>query len=378
MIQRGVEAVYKVELRIDGVYIGDVRQYAQGLNWTRRRTIAGVDEISFSVNDKLLGQWLQERGFTLNDILRPYALDCRIVRDGVDIVGGYLATLPSYTPNQLSSTLALSFDGYENLLGGVYMAPVGLQRGSMGELVSNWIQTAERRSQDAGKGFGFIKGKISEMASVEYTFDNYKLIKDAISDRADNTSGAGKFDVYWHTDRTYDVIKDSEFGDLIKGYTIFFPMRANGVSASSLSASEASGFASTVIGLGAGDVSSNADENTAITCMKQNSEFVKKYGYCEYLLQDSSVSVQSTLENNASSYLDNATKMLWQPEIVLTGAQVDPTPDGEQKIWIGDRVKLVNDLDHTGMTSGTFRVNELSVDVGATGAETIKPTIERI
>lgn len=369
---------YRLELRIDGTLIGDVRKLAQNLTWTRRRTKVGVDDISFTVNDVLFNEWLKDRGTDINNILKPLALDCRVVRNGVAVMGGFLATMPSYRPNGTSANLELQFDGYMNYLGGVYIRPIGLVSGRLSDIIVARVAEAESRAITAGKGFGIASGAISQLASVEHTFDNYKSVKDFITDRCDNLSGAGQFDVFFHPDRTYDITPDDEFGDVITDYTIYYPTIRNGVSATSISANEVSGFASHVIGVGAGEISSDPSKSTVITSEQTNYDAVTEYGYSETILQESSVSAQTTLDGNVQAELNEVSDMVWQPDITLIGRQVAPTPNGERKIWVGDTVTIVNREDMTGMTSGAFRVNELSVKVSATGAEEIKPTLERV
>jgi len=371
-------AKYEVQLRIDGTLIGNVRELAQNLTWVRRRTKAGVDEINFTINDVMFQKWCLERNTDINTMLKPLALDCRIIRDGVPVVGGFLATMPSYQPNGTSANLQLRFDGYLNYLAGVYMYPVGTQTGAMGTLVDNWIQLGESRATTAGKGFGLTTGTISAMNTVTYTFDNYKAIKDAITDRCDNVSGAGMFDVYFHTDRSYDIIKDSDFGDIITDYQINYPMQLNGQSATQIAANEVDGFASSIIGIGSGEVSPDADKNTAITSLQTDAAAVAEYGYAETILQDSSISRQTVLDINAATRLSNTANPIWQPTVQLIGRQINPTPNGDKKIWIGDTVTVNNSEDMTGMTNGTFRVNELAVDVSAAGGEIITPVLERV
>ena len=114
---------YRIELRLNGTLIGDVREIAENLIWRKCRTAYGVDEIDFTLNDKLFADWCEKRNTTIADMLKPYALDARIVRDGEDIIGGYLATMPAYQPRNDSADLSLRFDGYLNLLQGVYIRP---------------------------------------------------------------------------------------------------------------------------------------------------------------------------------------------------------------------------------------------------------------
>lgn len=371
-------ANYELQLRIDGTLIGNVRELAQNLTWVRRRTKVGVDEIDFTLNDVKFAQWCEDRGVTISQMLRPLALDCRVVRNGVPVMGGFLATMPAYSPNGTSANLQMRFDGYMNYLGGVYIHPIGLVQGHMDDLVVARIQDANTRAQTAGKAFGFSTGNIEQLPTVEHTFDNYKSVKDWIGDRCDNTTGAGPFDVFFHPDRSYDIASDANFGDVITDYTIRYPTLQVGVAATSISAREVGGFASVVLGIGAGEISSDASKNTAITSTQTNASAVAEYGYAETIIQESSVAVQETLDNNTIAKLNVTSDMTWQPEIRLIGRQVAPTPDGEKKIWIGDTVTIVNDEDLTGQTSGQFRVNELIVRVTSTGAENIQPTLERV
>lgn len=363
--------IYEVQLRLDGKLIGNIRPIAQNLKWTRNRTRIGVDSISFIVNDYLFAQWCRQRNEDMADMLRPLALDCRIMRNGVPLVGGFLATMPAYAAQGQSANLELKFDGYLNYLAGVYLYPGPVQRGKMGDLIKQWITLADQRASVAGKAFGFITGNIDEMTVVEQSISNYAAIKDIIGNRCDNESGAGPFELYFHPDRSYDVVKDSNFGDAITDYVVQYPMQINGVSATTMSAKELTGYASTVIGIGNGDV------EEAITSTQTNQEAVQRYGYAEYILNESSVSVQDTLNRNTASELASRSSMIWQPEIKLSGRQVAPIPTGNHKIWIGDTIKLQNNQDLTGMTSGDFRVNSLTVSVDANNAEEIMPILSR-
>lgn len=365
---------YKLELRLDGQFIGDVRRIATDLNWTRRRTAFGVDEISFSLNDRIFAKWCEERGTTINEMLRPYALDCRVVRDGEAVVGGYLATMPSYSPNAASASLSLSFDGYLNLLNGVYIRPTATATMTADQFVKKWIDDAEARATQAGKAFGFEFKSATTLASIERTFDNYKTVKEAIADLCDNVEGAGQFDIIFNPDRSYYIT--NELGRDITGWSIHYPAERNNPSAVEISAEEVQGFASHVIALGAGEVSANPDESTVITSEVTDQTAVTTYGYCEALNQYSSVSVQTTLDQKAATDLHNSTKVGWQPSVTLSGAQIAPSAVAEPSLWLGDYIQIENSADFSGTMSGRFRVNELAVAVSATNAETITPTLE--
>lgn len=370
-------AKYEVKLSLNGLLVGDIRELAENLTWKRCRTKIGVDSISFTLNDTKLAKWCEERGTMIVDLLKPLALDCQLVRDGTPIVGGYLATMPSYQPKGNNASLALKFDGYINYLANVHLPPGTTMTGKMGDVVKTWVEIAEARSIAAGKGFGFKPGAISDMALVTSTFENYKDIKGAIADRCDNVSGAGPFEFYVHPDRTFDVIKSSDFGEEITDYIIEYPTIINAVSATSISAKEVSGFASTIIGIGSGEVSGDESEDTAITVSQTNSSAVEEYGYAEKILQNSSVSTLEVLERNVATALSASSSLQWQPELKLSGRTVSPTPSGGYKIWIGDTITVQNNQDRTGMTSGKFRVNSLQVSVKSTGAEEITPSLSR-
>lgn len=376
-------ATYEVNLYLNGTLIGDCRSLAQNLTYTRRRTKLGADSIDFTVNDVIFNNWCQDRNVTINDMLKPLALECRLVRNGIEVVGGFMATMPAYSPLHASANLDLHFDGFLNLLNGVYIRntannlPRGQISGRMGALVSNMIQFANTVSTNAGKGYNFAPGYIDTLANITHTFDNYKTVKDWICDRCDNTTGAGPFDVYFHADKTYDVYADNNFGDIISDWIAFYPTILNSTSATSINASEVGGFASAVLGIGSGEISANADENTALFQFTSDVDSVLEYGYFEEIYQDSSISTGSVLARNIDAKLANDANPIWQPQITLHGKQVSPKPSGSNKIWIGDTITINNSQDLTGMTNGKFRVNELTVAISAAGDETITPLLER-
>lgn len=375
---------YEVNLYLNGTLIGDVRALAENLAWSRKRTKVGTDSIDFTINDVLLDRWLKARGYGINDILKPIALECRLVRNGVELIGGFMATMPAYQPLQTSANLSLRFDGFLNLLAGVYIRnssnnlPRGTVSGRAGALVSQMIQFAETTARNAGKAYGFKQGTIENLNTISHTFDNYTTVKDWICDRCDNATGAGPFDVYFHADKTYDIRSSAHFGNNITDWVAFYPTILNNASATSISAQEVGDFASAVFALGAGEVSANANENTAVKSFVSDRQYITEYGYFETLYQDSSVSTQSVLTRNAQAELWNRENPIWQPEITLHGKQVSPVPSGSKKIWIGDTITVNNTADLTGMTNGAFRVNELTVVVTAAGDETITPILERV
>ena len=376
-------AEYNVNLYVNGNLVGDCRKLAQNLTYTRKRTKLGADSIDFVINDKLFNTWCRERNYTINDLLKPLALECRLVRNGVEVIGGFLATMPSYEPLQASANLSLHFDGFLNLLNGVYIRdtvtnlPLGTITGHADALIEQMITLANTVSEDAGKGYDFVKGHADVMASIVNTFDNYKTVKDWICDRCDNTTGAGPFDVYFHADKTYDIYKDQNFGDVITDWVANFPTILNGTSATSLTAPEISGFCSAILGVGAGDISPIESENTALFSFVSDNNAITDYGYYETIYQESSISVLDTLTRNMNAELALNSNPIWKPEITLHGKQVNPTPSGEYKIWIGDIITIDNTLDYTGMTNGKFRVNELQVDISNSNDELITPTLER-
>lgn len=375
---------YRLNLYLNGTLIGDVRPIAEKLTWARRRTKRGADSIDFTLNDRLFSDWCVKHHTDLPTMLKPYALECRVVRNEVELVGGFLATMPAYRPRKASADLSMHFDGYLNLLAGVYIyrdntkLPYGTVTGRMGALIQNFITIANNRSAAAGKGFGLVANTVDTMASVTNTFDNYKTVKEFICDRCDNTEGAGPFDVYFYADKKYDIKQESNFGDTITGWVAEYPADLRRVSLSEISAPERMDFASFVFAIGYGEISASASENTTIISTAANNSATAEYGYCEKLSSYSSITRQQTLDQKASTEVSILSNPIWHPDVKTNGKWLAPTPNGDNKIWLGDIITIKNEVDYTGMTSGTFRVNELEVQLDATGSETIIPTLERV
>ena len=377
-------AKYRLNLYLNGAFVGDVRPIAQRLLWVRRRTKKGADSIDFTINDKVFDKWCRKHHTTVADMLKPYALECRVVRDEVEVLGGFLATMPAYYPKNASADIQMHFDGFLNLLAGVYIfddatkLPYGTVTGRMGALVKQFIDLANTRSTAAGKGFGFVSNTIDTMNSVTHTFDNYKPVKEFICDRCDNIEGAGPFDVYFYPDKQYDVKSDTNFGDVITGWVAQYPADPYKISLTDISAPERMDYASFIFAIGYGEISAVAEENTTIIATASNNTATAEYGYCEKLSSYSSVTRQTTLNQKANTEVSITSNPIWQPEVATNGKWLNPTPNGDKKIWIGDTITIKNNADFTDMTSGTFRVNELSVAVSDTGSETIVPALERV
>lgn len=370
------EATYKIELRLNGTLIGDISEIAQNLVWRKCRTNSGVDEINLTLNDSVFSDWCNERNTNIKAMLKPYALDARIVRNGEALLGGYLATMPSYQPNVDSANLQLRFDGYMNLLAGVYIRPTTTTTKAAGAMVKSWIDAAEARATSAGKPFGITAGSIQTLANIQRTFDNYKPVKEAITDLTDNVDGAGPFDVIFNPDRSYYITNN--LGRDITNWKLTYPARLQGQGVATISASEVQGFASHIIALGAGETSSDPNKNTVIISESNNASAVQEFAYVERLSQYSSISRQATLNSRSASDLKKTSDVQWLPEITLLGRQTPPSPTAEYGLWIGDRIWLDNIVDLTGQTSGKFRINIIEVSRSATGAETIRPTLERV
>lgn len=370
------EANYKIELRLDGLLIGDVSSIAQNLVWRKCRTNSGVDEIDFTLNDRVFADWCAERNTDIKTMLKPYALDARVIRNGEALVGGFLATMPAYQPQADSANLALKFDGYMNLLAGVYLRPRATVTKAAGAMVKDWIDYAENLATTAGKPFGITAGTIQTLNSIQRTFDNYKPVKEAITDLTDNVDGAGPFDVIFNPDRSYFIT--NQLGRDITGWKLTYPAQLQGQGVATISAQEVQGFASHIIALGAGETSSDPSKSTVIVAEATDGNAVTEYAYVEQLTQYSSISRQNTLNSRSLTNLAKATRAKWLPEITLLGRQTPPSPTASYGLWIGDRITIENQVDMTGQTSGKFRINVLEVSRSASGGEKIKPTLERI
>ena len=367
---------YRIELRLNGTLIGDVREIAENLIWRKCRTAYGVDEIDFTLNDKLFAEWCEKRNTTIADMLKPYALDARIIRDGEDIIGGYLATMPAYQPRNDSADLSLRFDGYLNLLQGVYIRPTPTTTARLDLQIAGWIQDAETRATNAGKAFGITNAGGDQLASVQMTFDNYKTVKEAIVDRADNIEGAGQFDLIFNPNRSYYIAKN--LGRTITSWNLYYPAHLGGQGITRITAPEVQGFASHIIALGAGETSSDVNKSTVIVSEDTDTDAVDEYGYVENLVQYSSIGRQTTLDQKCATDLANAANVKWEPEITLIGRQTPPSPTADYGLWIGDSINIVNTADLTEQTSGRFRINIIEVSVSSTNAETIRPSMERL
>lgn len=370
-----IAATYEIHLKLNGIDLGDIRPIAESLTWSRYRTNYGIDAIEFTLNDHLFQEWAQARSLSIADLLKPIALEAVIIRNGEAVAGGFLASLPAYQPLQATASLAMRFDGFMNLMAGIILPPTATTTKRADQFITTWFAEANLRSSAAGKGYNFSQGTIEALPSITRTYENYKTAKEAILQMTDNADGAGIFDVIINPDKSFDIT--ASLGRTITDWGLYYPPRDAGQSIATISADEIQGFASRVITLGAGEVSSDPAKTTVITSRSIDAAAVAEFGYYETMTQYSSVTNQATLDAHNAKDLRNATNLLWQPRITLIGAYNPPSPTASYGLWLGDKINITNTADATGMTSGQFRVQSFTVNVSATGAETVTPELER-
>lgn len=364
---------YEIQLRYNGRLIGNIYPITEKRSWSKVKN--GVDQIKFSVSMLKFQEWCVERNTTLRELITPLRLDARVVRDGTPLLGGILLEIPSYqfSNSQVDTVLDFTFDGYLNIYAGNYIRPTKKYGPEpLNSYLLKILNDANNRASNAGAPTGVTIGHIDTLGNDQNTYDSFKSVKDALTEQTDNIDGAGTFDIDFTYDRQFCIYK--KMGEnRTKDIVIRYPSYRGELNATSVSFDGWSNLATHIIGVGAGNgVDPNGAAIVEETTSAQDTPGIQRFGYYEYLFQDSSISVRNTLKNRISGYSIAGRTPYLKPKITIVGNYINIG----NYFWIGDRFTFLNDLNPFMETSAVLRAVQLDCDIDDNNVETLTITTE--
>lgn len=400
-----IAPTYRLELFFDHKYVGEIRHLAENLTYTISSSRFGVDAITFSIDLNAFSAYLEgyegmSGGEALRSILKPVCLECVVLRNNEALVGGVMIQMPTISFSNDSATLEMVFDGYANLLDGVFISPAATQTATANVFIQNWMTEANNRSYNFipweyhGFLFDYDSASSINLPTIQRTYDTYKSVKELIFEMCDNTEGAGEFDVIFKPLLGYYEYPETPAGHgfyasrpqyiiqndtTITGQTnLFYPSGVGGSGILSINIEQADDFGLVAYLLGNGDTSSDPNLNTVLTSIypstrPQTSEYP---GYRERMWQFSSITNQATLDGRAQALQKKSSSIQWQPTLTLAGNHTPPSPTASDGIWIRRRIKIETSKDPLNIFARTAIVRELEVEVSSTNSELVKPLLE--
>lgn len=372
-----IQLLYTYDKANGGATVGDIFSIAQSLKWTKRRN--AVSTISFSISMRKLRSWCKQYNFDVTRFFTPIKSSVVLISDdGEAVIGGYLSETPEFSfTTDPDATASFSFVDGLGLATGFILKPVQSFTNALSDQLVSGVNQAITASTAAGAPWPISVGShIDTLDAVTNTVSSPKKLSDFLTERTDNTTGAGPFDVYFDAYGVFEIW--DPLGTNVSSTTILtWPDTGAKGGCKSISFPAWSNYYSNIFMSGSGN--GYGDDGGTIISRKVNNDTIANTGYYEEAVQDSSISDQTTLDSSATSYLRYTSKPFSNPTITIDGDNYkfyDHRLGGT--LWVGDTVALdvssglasILPID----TTSLFRVDTIAGTVDRQGKASITLT----
>lgn len=337
---------WKLNYSYDGIELGDLFPITSGFNETISRN--GVGEITFSVSLRKLNEFCVSQNFDIREMFTPIksSVIAEQVIDNVtsgESMGGWLASTPSFSfGSSADADVQFKFVGWLGLTAGAYLIPPLAYNDDFDVVAHKQITLILERTQIAGDRWPLTLGTSDSLPSVSGTLDAPKSLKDFLLERSDNQTGTGTYDVYVTPSGVISL--HEKYGvDLSSTVTFSYPDMGGKYDLREIAFPEWNNYVSNIFLTGAGNgyASTTGAEGAAIFATAQNDDTIANTGYWQHATSLSDISVQTTLDDKATSYVRDTDKPFAVPTLKIDGDRFklyDHDQGGD--LWLGDTIAV--------------------------------------
>lgn len=345
---------YEFELWINGAQVGDITRLAQNRRFTITRN--GSEQLSFLMSLTAFEAYCESLGAVPQAVLEAYVTDVRVKRNGNYLFGVHVVDM-QYNLNQGGINIEVKATGFLDLFKDRYITKVydGYERVAI-------AQDLLAETQDTGNpddDFEVVLGTQQYDTGIEDTERNYvdQNVRDAIVNLTNLSDG--NFDFRFNYDRSFETF--GQIGSNRPELKFTYPYNITGGTVSRT----ATNLWNYIIGLGSGFGEEALRTVTADAVSRGN------YKTRQKIVSFNSVSVQQTLDENTYAYLQRVKDILQLPKFNVSGEFADL-----DLLSVGDRVP-VEVQGHAALPiNGTYRIEQLDVDLDENNAENIAITVD--
>lgn len=294
--------------------VADITKLAKNLRWSAERW--NYEEISFTIKIDDFVDFCENAGLDGSVILKAKTCDIRLIRDGLDLIGGRVIRAP-FNLDVDNGTIDVDARGYLDLLNDRQITK-DYEDDDACDIARDIISTLQ--AVDHGD-MGITNGNtydIGVLTSRSYVRQN---AMEKVQQLADDTSGG--FDFWFDYDRKFYCAAD--MGSLKDDRTYKYPGNITAYTNPNDGSPLANSL--TLIGSGIGEealLSTVTDEDSAI-----------EYGLHEKTLVYSSIENQDVLDSRSEAELERRKYIYNLPKITVNGQFFNPS-----EIWVGDRIPI--------------------------------------
>lgn len=344
---------YQLELWINGVQVGDITKLAQSRRFSLARNAS--EQLSFLMDLTAFEDYCESAGRAPQAMLEADVTDIRVKREGQYYFGVHVKDM-QYNLNQGGVNVEVKCTGFLDLFADRYVTKNydGVERVAIGlDLI------ATTQAGDSTNDFGVDPGVSQYNTHITDTERNYvdQNVRDGLVNLTNLADG--NFDFRFNYDRSIETF--GQIGSNRPGSKFVYPYNIKGGTISHT----ATQLYNYIIAIGSGFGEEALRTETADGISRGN------YKTRQKIVSFNSVSLQQTLDENASAYLQRVKNILELPKFNVSGAQADLSVLG-----VGDRVP-VQVLGHPSIPlDGTYRIEQIEVSLDENDAEDISITVD--
>lgn len=343
---------YELELWVNGVQVGDISRLAQNRRYTLRRNAS--EELSFLMDLTAFEQYCEQAGRVPSTMLKAYVTDVRVKRNGVYLFGVEVSDI-QVNLNQGGVNLEVRGNGFLDLFKDRYITKT--YAGEESTFIAR-DALVETQSGDTANDFGVDAGAEQYDTGIlrdrTYVDQNVRDLLVNLTSLED-----GQFDFRFNYDRSFETF--AQIGSSRPGNKFTYPYNITGGTVP-LTALNLYNY---IIGLGSGF------GEEALRSIQADAVSRANYKTREKIVSFNSVSVQETLDDNTSAYLQRVKEILVLPKIKVPGEYCDLNVIG-----VGDRVPVEIQGHSFIPLDDTYRIEAIDVDLDENDAEDISLTID--
>lgn len=357
-------AVFSYDKARGATAIGDF--WAIGQNWKINKNRNKASTASCDVSLRKIAAWCAQYNFDVTRFFTPLRASVQIFdKNNVAIFEGFLTATPALALEGIDASVNLVFGDAIWVLTNDIVVPPKIYNTALSNAINTEINSAISRASSAGAPWGIsVGGHQDALATMEDSVTDVKNLADFVLQRTNNVDGAGQFDVYATGNSVLEIWKNLGT-DITSSREISFPDFGQPGGAQKLDFPEWSNYFSDVFVTGAGN--GYGASGGAITSSRRSAGALANTGYSRFSRQDSSISVQTTLDAHASAYLAYTAKAFSTPTATVNADLLnfcDHRDGGD--FWVGDTVAITVDdnfAQYFPVTSGyTFRVDAIALE----------------
>ena len=282
------------------------------------------------------------------------------------VFSGVLNTFPELSMNDIDAGMTLEFSSWLALTQGYQVRPQTWTNVRLDTILVEALQQGNKASDGGREPWNIGIGDVVQLAKVTWTLDSPKTLCEFLTQRTDNVSGAGLFDITIDAEKRFDVLQPvGRDTDIVLQY--------GGPGSNTINADYPawSDYYTSVYVTGAGN--SYGAVGTTLQTEASNGQSLARHYFYEKYSQNSDITDMDQLNEEAQRQLKYSATPATAPTLTISPTALGLHMYRGGDLWLGDTVAL-NPLGLFKLYPHTdrARVNEIALTIDNNNMQTAK------